>query len=395
MALTGRALILITGEDKSGVSHALFSALSPFTIHIIDIEQVVIRGRLILTILIAMDPNHISAIEGDLLESLAPFEMDVAIDLHAQSADAISENSGNSYFLTVVANAIAPSDINSLTEVIAKYAGNIESVRRTADLPVTAIEFHFSLPLDCEIETFRSELRENSKDLKVDIALEVAGLGRKAKRIVFLDMDSTFIQQEVIDLLAEKAGVGSEVSRVTEAAMRGELDFSQSLTQRTALLANAPAEIFEEVSKQIVLTPGAKTLVSTLHKLGHKVGIVSGGFLNVIEPLLKELNIDYYRANTLEVVDGKLTGRIVGEIVDRKAKADSLQEFAAAEGVPLSQTIAIGDGANDLDMINLAGLGIAFNAKPKVQELADTTINNPYLDSVLYFMGISREELAE
>ena len=175
--------------------------------------------------------------------------------------------------------------------------------------------------------------------------------------------------------------------------MRGELDFAQSLEARTALLAGLTEESLISIRKRITLTPGARTLVRTLHRLGHKVGIVSGGFTNVIEPLVLEMGLDFFRANTLEVIDGKLTGKITGAIVDRAAKADFLEEFARSEGVPLSQTIAVGDGANDLDMLKAAGLGIAFNAKPAVKAEADTSINTPYLDAILYLMGIPREEI--
>ena len=223
--------------------------------------------------------------------------------------------------------------------------------------------------------------------------MERAGLVRRAKRIVLLDMDSTLIQQEVIDLLARKAGVEDSVAAITESAMRGELDFSQSLSARVLQLKGLSEQAIAEVASEITLTPGARTLIRTLHRLGHKVGVVSGGFLNVIEPLLKDLKIDFYQANTLEIEQGVLTGKTVGPIIDRAAKARALKEFAQREGVPLSQTVAIGDGANDLDMIEAAGLGIAFNAKPAVQAAADSAVNSPYLDSVLYLIGINRDEI--
>jgi phosphoserine phosphatase len=197
----------------------------------------------------------------------------------------------------------------------------------------------------------------------------------------------------VIDLIAEKFGVGAKVVAITDRAMRGEIDFSTSLKERVALLAGADISILNEVKNEITLTPGARTLIRTLHRLGHKVGVVSGGFLDVIEPLLNELNIDYYRANKLEVKEGKLTGAITGAIIDREAKANALRDFADKEGVGLAQTIAIGDGANDLGMLEIAGLGIAFNAKPAVRAAADSSINSPYLDSVLYLMGITRDEI--
>ena len=245
------------------------------------------------------------------------------------------------------------------------------------------------------MKVIQRELAEIAQSNGIDIAVEQSGLTRRAKRIVLLDMDSTLIQQEVIDLLADKCGVGEQVAAITESAMRGELDFTQSLTARVKLLAEADAEILETVKAGITLTPGARTLIRTLHKLGHKVGVVSGGFLDVIEPLLQELQIDFYRANRLEIADGKLTGNLLGAIVDKKAKADALRDFAASENVNLAQTIAIGDGANDLGMLEIAGLGIAFNAKPAVRAAANSSINSPYLDSVLYLMGITRSEIED
>jgi len=201
------------------------------------------------------------------------------------------------------------------------------------------------------------------------------------------------IQQEVIELLAAKVGVEKEVIEITNAAMAGELDFEASLRARVALLAGASEEILVEVRNEIKLTPGARTLVKTLQKLGHEVAVVSGGFTVVIEPILAELGITNFRANTLEITGGKLTGQVISPIIDRAAKAQALRDFADKTGVTLEQTIAIGDGANDLDMIAAAGLGIAFNAKPAVRAAADSSLTAPYLDSVLYLLGISREDV--
>jgi phosphoserine phosphatase len=208
-----------------------------------------------------------------------------------------------------------------------------------------------------------------------------------------MDVDSTLIQQEVIELLAAKVGVEKEVIEITNAAMAGELDFEASLRARVALLAGASEEILAEVRNEIKLTPGARTLVKTLQKLGHEVAVVSGGFTAVIEPILAELGITNYRANNLEIVGGKLTGQVLLPIIDRAAKAQALRDFAVKTGVTLEQTIAIGDGANDLDMIAAAGLGIAFNAKPAVRAAADSSLTAPYLDSVLYLLGITREDV--
>lgn len=386
-------LILISGVDAPGVTQALFAALEPFSITILDIEQVVIRGRLILTTLISLDPAHARAIEADLIEATTKLGLDLAIDFSDQPK---GEPKNSNLHIIVLSENLRPAGIGALASKIAEQGGNIDRIHRTASYPLTAIEFEVSLNLnEDKLKIVQRELAEIAQDFDIDIAVEQSGLARRAKRIVLLDMDSTLIQQEVIDLLADKCGVGKEVAAITESAMRGELDFVESLTTRVKLLAGADADVIQSVKAGITLTPGARTLIRTLHKLGHKVGVVSGGFLDVIEPLLQELKIDFYRANRLEIVDGKLTGNLIGSIIDRTAKAEALREFAAAENVNLAQTIAIGDGANDLEMLEIAGLGIAFNAKPAVRAAADSSINSPYLDSVLYLMGITRSEIED
>lgn len=386
-------LILISGVDAPGVTQALFAALDPFSITILDIEQVVIRGRLILTTLISLDPAHAQAIEKDLLGATSKLGLDLAIDFSDQPK---GESRNSNLHIIVLSENLRPAGIGALASKIAEQGGNIDRIHRTASYPLTAIEFEVSLNLDDDkLKIVQRELAEIAQNSGIDIAVEQSGLVRRAKRIVLLDMDSTLIQQEVIDLLAERCGVGAEVAAITQAAMRGELDFTESLTARVKLLAGASAEILESVKTSIILTPGARTLIRTLHKLGHKVGVVSGGFLDVIEPLLKELEIDFYRANKLEITNGKLTGNVLGSIVDKSGKALALRDFASAENVNLSQTIAIGDGANDLGMLELAGLGIAFNAKPAVRAAANSSINSPYLDSVLYLMGITRNEIED
>ena len=386
-------LILISGVDAPGVTQALFAALEPFSITILDIEQVVIRGRLILTTLISLDPAHARAIEADLIEATTKLGLDLAIDFSDQPK---GEPKNSNLHIIVLSENLRPAGIGALASKIAEQGGNIDRIHRTASYPLTAIEFEVSLNLnEDKLKIVQRELAEIAQNFGIDIAVEQSGLARRAKRIVLLDMDSTLIQQEVIDLLADKCGVGKEVAAITESAMRGEIDFVASLTTRVKLLAGADAAVIQSVKAGITLTPGARTLIRTLHKLGHKVGVVSGGFLDVIEPLLQELEIDFYRANRLEMVDGKLTGNLIGSIIDRTAKAEALREFAAAENVNLAQTIAIGDGANDLEMLEIAGLGIAFNAKPAVRAAADSSINSPYLDSVLYLMGITRSEIED
>jgi len=220
-----------------------------------------------------------------------------------------------------------------------------------------------------------------------------AGIHRLAQRLVVIDVDSTLVQGEVIEMLAEQAGCRSRVADVTERAMRGELDFETSLRERVALLAGLPVSVLDEVYAGLELTPGARTLVRTLCRLGYRCALVSGGFTQVIDKLAADLDVHYTAANTLEVVDGVLTGGLVGPVLDRAGKAEALRRFAVDAGVPLSNTVAIGDGANDLDMLAAAGLGVAFNAKPAVVEAADTSVSLPYLDSVAYLLGISREEI--
>ena len=384
-------LILISGVDAPGVTQALFNALQEFSVEVLDIEQVVIRGRLILTTLISLDPAHASAIEKDLFAAIAPLGLDLALDFTEENS---KESSSSNLHLVALSQELRPSGIAALAAKISDQGGNIDRIRRTASYPLTAIEFEITLNLsESTLKTIQSELAEIAREHGIDIAVESSGLTRRAKRIVLLDMDSTLIKQEVIDLIAQKHHVGPQVAEITEQAMRGELDFTASLQARVQLLSGADISLLDQVKNEITLTPGARTLIRTLHKLGHKVGVVSGGFLDVIEPLLQELEIDFYRANKLEIIDGKITGRLEGQIIDRKAKAQSLIDFAAIEGVTLAQTIAIGDGANDLGMIEIAGLGIAFNAKPAVRAAATSSITSPYLDSVLYLMGITRDEI--
>ncbi len=382
-------LILLSGQDSPGITQALFSALSPFAVTILDIEQVVIRERLILTVLISLNPSHSGAIEADLSECAASLEVDIAVSFSHSNPESIAAKSGLLH-VTALGNPLKPGAIAAIAGEIAEQGANIERIYRTASYPISAFEFVISGSSQHDIQ---SALATLSVDQGVDIAVQKGGLMRWAKKLVLMDVDSTLIQQEVIELLAAKAGVESEVREITQAAMRGELDFAQSLKARVALLKGLPESVIEEVRGEISLTPGARTLVRTLQRLGHTVAVVTGGFIEVIEPLLKELGIEHYRANSLEISDGVLTGNTTGTVIDRAAKAVALKDFAELAGVGIDQTIAIGDGANDLDMIAAAGLGIAFNAKPAVRAAADSAVNQPYLDSVLYLMGIAREDV--
>lgn len=384
-------LILLSGIDAPGISSALFSTLEPFSITILDIEQVVIRSRLILTVLIDLDPAHAAAVESDLNECAKLLNVDIATSFSSETTQSIAQKTGLIHVIAL-AEKITPGAIANLASDIAATGGNIERIHRSASFPLTAIEFLVS---DSHLDSLRKALGPTAKKYGIDIAIQISGLNRFARKLVVMDVDSTLISQEVIDLLAEASGVGQEVRAITESAMRGELDFEASLRNRVALLKGQPETIIFEVAKQVTLTPGARTLIRTLNKLGHGVGLVSGGFSQVVDPIAKQLGIEHVRSNTLEIVDGKITGNVIGPIVDRAGKALALKEFANLENVSPANTIAIGDGANDLDMIAAAGIGIAFNAKPAVQEAAQSALNAPYLDSVLFILGINREDIEE
>jgi phosphoserine phosphatase len=384
-------LILLSGVDKPGITASLFETLSAFAITVLDIEQVVIKDRLILTVLIALNPAHESAIAADLDSCAASLDVDIATLFSYEAKLAISTKA-NLVHVVILSKKISPAAIAELAAAINQSGANIERVTRLASTPVTAIEFVLS---GAKQEVLSQVLSPIAASNGVDIAVQPGGVQRHARKLVQLDVDSTLIQQEVIELLAAKAGVADRVIAITDQAMRGELDFEQSLRARVALLKGLPVSAITEVQAQILLTPGARTLISTLHKLGHTVVVVSGGFIDVIAPLLKELDIKYFKANTLGIENGLLTGEVIGAVIDRAAKAAALREFAALESISMEQTIAIGDGANDLDMIVAAGLGIAFNAKPAVKAAADSSISEPYLGSVLYLLGISNEEIEQ
>jgi phosphoserine phosphatase len=313
------------------------------------------------------------------------------VNVHQGEAEADSRLHGR-FQITVMGSPLRPSAIARVASEIAERGGNIDRIRRIASYPVTAVAFEGS---GADVVELRSALAAAAAEVSVDIAVQDAGLDRRGQHLVVMDVDSTVIQDEVIDLLADEAGTHAQVAEITERAMAGELDFAASLTARVALLEGLPADVIDRVRDRITLTPGARTLCRTLRNLGYRVALVSGGFTEVIAPLADELGVDHVRANTLEVVDGHLTGKVVGAIVDRAGKRAALEELALEYGIPMSRTIAIGDGANDVDMLQAAGLGIAFNGKAAARDAADSSVSVPYLDSVLYLMGISRAEVED
>jgi phosphoserine phosphatase len=357
---------------------------------VLDTEQIVLRGRLILGVVVALEQAD-AAVELSLRDALALLARDLGLEIEVTvGKDAAGTPEPGPLHVTVLGHPLRPEAMARIAGSIAACGANIDRIERLASQPVTCIELDVS---GAEPDLLRARLNADAAAAGVDVAVQRSGLYRRAKRLVVMDVDSTLVRGEVIEMLAERAGCGAQVAAITEAAMRGELDFEQSLRERVALLAGLPDVALRDVRDSLVLTPGARTLVRTLKRLGYLVAIVSGGFSQVTDGLVESLGLDFAAANTLEVVDGRITGRLVGPIVDRPGKAAALERFAVLAGVPLTQTIAIGDGANDLDMLGRAGLGVAFNAKPVVRQAADTALNVPYLDAILYLLGITRDEI--
>ncbi len=370
------------------MTKVLFDAASTVGADVLDLEQVVVRGHLTLSVLLS--PGRDENVLVDRL-TRAGSRLGMRVDLVAGRGDNAPRRTGRAA-VVVMGAPLETHHMAAVAAAIAEHGANIDRIRRLSRYPVTTVELDVS---GADVSDLRQDLAMVSHEVGADIAVAPAGLARRGGRLVVMDVDSTLIQDEVIELLAEHAGRAAEVAAVTEAAMRGELDFAQSLHARVATLAGLPVSVLDEVRDAVRLTPGARTLVRTLKRLGFTVGVVSGGFVEVVEPIAEELGVDHVRANRLEVVDGTLTGRVVGDVVDRAGKAAALREFAALEGLPLARTVAIGDGANDLDMLAVAGLGVAFNAKPMVRRQADTSLTVPYLDAVLFLLGISREEIED
>jgi phosphoserine phosphatase len=381
-------LVTLTGRDRPGVTSRLFTVLARHDLIVADVEQVVIRGRLVLGVLLSANqaPN-LTAVHEQVTAMAADMGMDAEITMGSREP---ARRHGGRLHVTMLGRPLLPSAIAAIAGRIAASGANIDRIERLADRPVTCIEFDVS---GAEPAGLRTDLARESVTLGVDVAVQRGGLHRRAMRLVVMDVDSTLLRDEAIELLAARAGCAAEVSEVTGAAMRGEIDFAASLHRRVALLKGLDAAVIDEVATSARLAPGARTLIRTLKRLGYRCGVVSGGFTQITDWLTLELGLDFAEANTLEIADGKLTGRLVGQVIDRPGKERALRRFAAAAGVPLSQTVAVGDGANDLDMISAAGLGVAFNAKSAVRSVADTSLSVPYLDAILYLLGISRDDV--
>jgi phosphoserine phosphatase len=393
---TSRTILLLTltGPDRPGVTSRLFAVLARYPLAVLDIEQVVIRGKLVLGVLVESGgPPDLTGIHSEVTTLAADLGLAAEITTGSGSGSGSGDRPagrGGRLHVTLLGSPLAPAAITAIAGRIAASGANIDRIGRLARRPVTCIEMEIS---GGDPVLLREDLARVAVSQGIDVAVQRGGLHRRALRLIVMDVDSTLIRDEVIDLLASRAGCADEVAKVTSAAMRGDLDFAASLRERVSLLAGLDVSVLDEVRGSLRLTAGAQTLIGTLSRLGYKFGIVSGGFAEVIAPLAASLGIGYVAANSLEIADGKLTGRISGPVIDRAAKADALRRFAADTGVPLSQTVAVGDGANDLDMIAAAGLGIAFNAKPVVRDAADTSLSVPYLDAILYLLGISSDDV--
>jgi phosphoserine phosphatase len=384
-------LITVTGVDQPGVTSALFEVLSQHGVDLLNVEQVVIRRRLTLGVLVSC-PQEVAdstALHDDVESAIRGVGLDVSIE---RSGDLPIIRQPSTHRIFVLGLPITAGAFGAVAREVAELGVNIDFIRGVADYPVTGLEMRVSVPPGVG-GRLQTALNRVAAQEHVDVAVEDYSLALRTKRLIVFDVDSTLVQGEVIEMLAARAGAQGAVAAITDAAMRGDLDFAESLEQRVATLAGLPATVIDEVAAQLQLMPGARTTIRTLRRLGFRCGVVSGGFRQIIEPLAEELMLDFVAANELEVVDGVLTGRVVGPIIDRPGKAEALRDFAQQAGVPMQQTVAVGDGANDIDMLAAAGLGVAFNAKPALREVADASLSQPYLDTVLFLLGVTRGEI--
>ena len=378
-------LVRITGPDHPGVTAGLMSVLADAGAEVYDIEQIVIRDQLTLGLAVGVPQGR------DLLKDVLLFgwEQGMEVDFDLVSNTPSSQLPGT--VVTLLGPDLNPTEIGAAATAIADAGANIDRIIRLSRFPVMSYEL---LVRDGDVGKLRSNLMHTAAaHPNMDIAIQREGIGRRAKRLIVLDVDSTIISDEVIDLLAAEAGCLAAVQQITADAMAGALDFESSLRTRVRLLAGLDEDAVARAHSNLRYTPGTRTFVRTLQRLGYTVAIVSGGFTVFTDRIAEDLRLHHAYANVLEFVDGKLTGELVGPIVDRERKAALLREIAAKDNVPLSQTVAVGDGANDLDMLSEAGLGIAFNAKPIVSEAADTALSVPFLDAILFVLGIRREDV--
>jgi phosphoserine phosphatase len=400
--MSQQILATFSGKDHPGITSEVTGILARHKVAIIDIAQAVIQNLLSLSICFELPDGELGK---KILQELQTLSTEQGLDLEHRalgkpgSQDAKTGHSGELYHyaVTLIADVVTAEALHQVTTTLAKRKTNIDVIKRLSADGFSCVEMIVSSPEEFSIKSknaVKKELLGIAKKLGVDIALQSEGLYRRAKRLVVLDMDSTLIQGEVINELARLKGVFDEVSAITHAAMNGKMDYDESLRQRVRMLKGMTSAELEQVFQKIELTPGAADLISVLKKLGYKLALISGGFTYVAERLKNQLGIDFVYANHLEIKDGALTGNVIPPIVNAQRKADLLDVIAQQEKIELDQVIAIGDGANDLLMLEKAGLGIAFNAKPTVREKADLSLGQKNLRSVLYLLGLSERELS-
>jgi phosphoserine phosphatase len=396
-----RVLVTVTGPDTPGITAKLTSSLADKNVALLDVEQVVVQGHLILALLLGLDSATArgAPVLKDLLfaaKSLG-LELDFRVLEGEERAPREELAELRRYAVTAIGDGFDATGLHVIAEVLAKKQANIENIRQLSDGSLVSVEVIVSLPGPVEEQgvALRRELLAAVADYDIDIAVQRETVTRRSKRLIVMDMDSTLISIECIDELARLHGVADRVEAITARAMAGELDFEQSLRERVALLEGLEHERVLGLSRDLPLTDGAEDLLYVLRALGYKTALVSGGFTFAANALKERLGIDYAYANQLEVAGGRLTGRVLDPIVGPQRKADLLDAIAQGEGISLEQTIAIGDGANDLGMLERAGLGIAFHAKPKLRQAADTTVTSGGLDRILYLLGLRAREVSE
>lgn len=386
----------LSGEDKPGVTASLTAVLASHNANILDIGQANVHHSLSLAIM--FEAHNAGEVIKDLLFKAS--EIGVLIRFSPISKEEYNrwvclQGTKNRYIVTMLGRTLKPSQISAVAEISQKYKLNIEKIiRLTGRVPLEELEHQSRSCLELAIrgtvedtDLLKADFMKLADEHGIDIAFQVESMYRRMRRLVCFDMDSTLIQTEVIDELAERAGVGEEVKAITESAMRGEIDFSESFKKRVSLLKGLDESVMKEIAENLPITEGMGRLIRILKKGGYKLAILSGGFTYFGNYLKDKYGFDYVYANELEIVDGKLTGNYVGDIVDGKRKAELLRLLAQVEKVDMRQTVAVGDGANDLPMLAIAGLGIAFHAKPKVKENAKQSLSTVGLDGILYFLG--------
>ena len=385
-------LVTVTGSDQPGITARLTGIIATSTASLLDIEQVVVQGQLTLALLLALDDDD------GLLKDLLFAAKSLGVELDFAPVDPGEPGASREtqrFVVTAIGRSLGARELHAVASTLADHQGNIERIHQLSKGELGSVEILLGLPAGADPEPLKRALLELGMQESFDVALQREGLFRRSKRLVVMDMDSTLIRIEVIDELARAHGVSDRVAAITERAMQGEMDYDESLRQRLGLLEGLDVAVLRRIAAELPLTEGAETLIQVLKRLGYRTAVISGGFSIAAEALKARLGIDYAYSNTLEVTGGKLTGRVIGPIVNGKRKAELLEVIAQAEGVLLDQTIAVGDGANDVPMLEKAGLGIAFRAKKTLRERADTSLSATGLDAILYLLGISAEELQD